>query len=162
MKPVVDQIRQRGLTSVEFSIVALVLFIVLFGIWEVGRMMWVYNALDEVTRRGARMAAVCQVNDAAIQQVAIFNASGDGAASQYVPGLTTANLELNYLDIDGNTLADPANTDFSKIEFVQVAITNFQHRVLIPMLSWDMFAPPFRTTLPRESLGVSREGFTPC
>ena len=54
--------RQRGLTTVEFSIVALLLFVVLFGVFEVARMMWVFNALDEVTRRGARMAAVCQLS----------------------------------------------------------------------------------------------------
>jgi len=153
---------QRGLTTVEFAIVGLVLFVVLFGVFEVARMLWVFNALDEVTRRGARMAAVCQVNDPAIQQVAIFNDSGDVGPSRLIPGLTTANVELNYLDIDGNVLAEPDDTDFTAIEFVQVAITGFQHQVLIPTLFWTMQTPPFRTTLPRESLGVSREGFTPC
>jgi len=154
--------RQSGLTTVEFSIVALVLFVVLFGVFEVARMMWVFNALDEVTRRGARLAAVCEVDDPAIRQIAIFNASGDIGPSQLIPGLTTGNVELNYLDIDGTTLADPADDDFGAIEFVQVAITGFQHQVLIPTLFWTMQTPPFRTTLPRESLGVSRDGLTPC
>jgi hypothetical protein len=153
---------QRGLTTVEFSVVGLLLFVVLFGVFEISRMMWVFNALDEVTRRGARMAAVCQVNDPAIQQVAIFNASGDAGPSRLIGGLTTGNIELNYLDIDGNTLAEPADVEFIDIEFVQVAITGFQHQVLIPTLFWTMQAPPVRTTLPRESLGVSREGITPC
>jgi hypothetical protein len=157
----ISRSKQRGLTSVEFSIVGLVLFIILFGAFEMARMLWVYNALDEVTRRGARMAAVCQLNDPAIQQVAIFNTSGDTGASALIPGLTTANIELNYLDLDGNVLADPV-ASFTDIEFVQVAITGFQHQVLIPTLFWSQNTPPFRTTLPRESLGVSREGFTPC
>ena len=153
---------QRGLTTVEFSVVGLLLFTVLFGVFEVARMMWVFNALDEVTRRGARMAAVCQVNDPAIRQVAIFNNSGDNSSSRLIPGLTTNNIQVSYLGRAGDTLANPAADDFSDIEFVQVAITGFQHQVLIPVLFWNMQSPPFRTTLPRESLGVSREGITPC
>jgi hypothetical protein len=154
--------QQRGLTTVEFSIVGLLLFVVLFGVFEIARMMWVFNALDEVTRRGARMAAVCQIDDPAIHQVAIFNDAGEMGPSRLIPGLTTGNIELNYLDLDGNTLDEPEDADFGSIEFVQVAITGFQHQVLIPTLFWTMQTPPFRTTLPRESLGVSRDGFTPC
>lgn len=162
MTPMKNKRQQRGLTTVEFSIVGLLLFVVLFGVFEIARMMWVFNALDEVTRRGARMAAVCQIDDPAIQQVAIFNDSGDMGPSRLIPGLTTGNIELNYLDLDGNTLDEPEDADFGSIEFVQVAITGFQHQVLIPTLFWTMQTPPFRTTLPRESLGVSRDGFTPC
>ena len=152
--------RQRGLTSVEFTVVGLVFFTILFGAIEVGRLFFVMNALDEATRRGARMAAVCQINDPAIEQVAIFNQSGDGSASSFVGGLETANINLRYLDANG-TAVDPA-TQFGAIRYVEASIVGYQHQLIIPGNFLTIAAPDFRTTLPRESLGVSREGFTPC
>ena len=62
---------------------------VLFGVIEVGRAMFVMNALDEATRRAARMATVCPINDPAIAQVGLFNAPGD-TGNTIVGGLTAA------------------------------------------------------------------------
>ena len=152
---------QSGLTTVEFSIVGLLFFIMLFTVFEMGRVFFVYNALGEATRRGARMAAVCQVNDPAIQEVAIFNASGVTSASGLVGGLTTANIQVNYLDGVGGTIPDPV-ADFVHIRTVQVQIVGFQHQLIIPAHFITVSSPDFRTTLPRESLGVSPDGFTPC
>ena len=53
---------QRGLVMVEFSIIALLLFILLFSILEVSRLLFVWNAVADATRLGARAAAVCIVN----------------------------------------------------------------------------------------------------
>jgi len=153
--------RQLGTTTVEFAVVGLIFFIVLFGVFEVARAFYVFNALDESTRRGARMAAVCQIDDPAIAEVAVFNESGGGPASPLIPGLTSANIEVNYLDVDGTALGDPA-AQFAQIEYVQVAIVDFQHQLIIPANFLTIDSPDFRTTLPRESLGVSRDGFTPC
>jgi len=125
------------------------------------KVYFVFNALDEATRRGARMAAVCQIDDPAIREVAIFNQSGGGAASSLIGGLTTANITVNYLNDTGTAIADPV-ADFGLIRYVQVAIIGYQHQVIIPGNFMTIQAPDFRTTLPRESLGVSREGFTPC
>ena len=152
---------ESGLTAVEFSVVGLVFFIVLFGVFEVARAMFTFNALDEATRRGARMAAVCVVNDPAIAEVAVFNQSGGGANSVLVPGLTTANIQVDYLDVDGGPIGDP-NANFLNIEYVQVSIVNFQHELIIPTKFVTIPSPDFRAILPRESLGVSRDGFTPC
>ena len=73
--------RQRGVTSVEFAIIGLLVMIVLFAVLETGRLLFVFNALEEATRRGARVAAVCQVNDSAIAEITVFNPSGGGADS---------------------------------------------------------------------------------
>jgi Flp pilus assembly protein TadG len=152
---------EKGLTSVEFAVVGLLFFVVLFGVFEVSRAFYYFNALDEVTRRGARMAAVCVVNDPAIAEVAVFNASGGPAASGLIPGLTTANVQVDYLNRDGVVIGDPV-TNFGNIDYVQVSIVNFQHQLIIPTNFITITSPDFRTVLPRESLGVSREGFTPC
>ncbi len=76
----------KGTTTVEFAIVGALLFIMIFGVFEVGRGYYVYSMLDEVTRRGARLAAVCPINDPAISRRAIFNGSNDSSTSSLVGG----------------------------------------------------------------------------
>ena len=44
--------RQRGAYTVEFAIVAGVFFLLLFATFEIARFFWVYNTLNEMTRRG--------------------------------------------------------------------------------------------------------------
>ena len=57
---------QQGTTTVEFAILASVLFVLIFGVIEIGRAFFVWNSLAEATRRGARIAAVCPVNHGSI------------------------------------------------------------------------------------------------
>ena len=47
-----------GVTTVEFAIISTLLMVVVFGIIEMGRALYVVNVLTEAARRGARMAAV--------------------------------------------------------------------------------------------------------
>ena len=153
--------KQRGLTTVEAAIVSTVAMVILFGVIEVGRALFVYTTLEEVTRRGARMAAVCQLNDAGIREVAIFNQSGTAGASRIIAGLNTANLAVEYLDIAGAAIGNPA-ANYGAIEFVRVRLQNFTHELFIPFVGQTINFPEFSTTLPRESLGVTRDGLQPC
>ena len=54
---------QRGAAAVEFAIIAMLLFTVLFGIIEFGRLFYVINTVQEVTRRAAREAVVRWVDN---------------------------------------------------------------------------------------------------
>ncbi len=153
--------KQQGLAAIETAIVGMLALVVLFGVIEVGRAFFVMNALEEATRRGARVAAVCQVNDPAIAQIAVFNVSGDGGPSQLIYNLTPANIAVDYLDDGGNVVGDPVG-NFIDIGYVRVGITGYQHQLIIPLFVRTISLPAFATTLPRESLGVSREGFTTC
>lgn len=152
---------QQGLATVEFAIVGTVLFIVLFGVIEFGRALFVANALAESTRRGARVAAICPVGDARPAQVAIF-ADGNGA-SRIAPNLTTANVVVSYLNQAGAPLANPV-ASYSSIRYVQVRIVNFTQQLLIPFATPQLLMPPFTATLPIESLGYSptQQAFLPC
>jgi Flp pilus assembly protein TadG len=158
--------RQRGITTVEFAIVGLVLFIMIFGVIEVARGYYVYTMLGDVARRGARLAAVCPVNDPAVPQMAIYNASGNTAESGLVKGLVPANIAIDYLDANGTivtTPGDPAN--FSRIRFVRSRVVGFEHALIVPFVSGvsSITMPEFSSILPRESLGVPREGvITSC
>jgi hypothetical protein len=154
--------RQSGLTTVEFAIIGSLAMILVFGVIEMARAIFVLNALTEATRRGARIAVVCPVNDPAIAEVAIFNSSGGGSTSPIIHGFDTSDIRLSYLDLGGVVIEDPV-TDFGNIRYIEVSVVNFQHELLIPFANFTFTMPELATTLPRESLGVPRSGvITSC
>jgi hypothetical protein len=150
----------KGVTTVEFALVGGLFFLVLFGILEFGRLLFVWNTLTEATRRGARIAAVCPVNHSAIARIAVLDGPTSGGSSPILPGLSTANVDLRYLDVDGIPIGDPVG-NFTTIRYVRVRIIGYSHNMIIPMFTPLLNAPPFQTTLPRESLGVPRVGAGP-
>jgi hypothetical protein len=50
--------RRQGATTVEFAIVAILLFMLLFGIFEYGRFLFVYHLTTNAARDAARFAVV--------------------------------------------------------------------------------------------------------
>lgn len=144
--------RIRGVYVVEFAIVGLLLFIVLFGVLEVGRLLFTVNTLNETVRRGARLAAVCDIDDSEILRRAVF-AGVDKTASTIIGGLDSGDLVLSYLDADGES-----TTNFSLIRFVQVTLQGFEMNLLTPVLGGSITLQTFRAVLPRESLGRHAEG----
>lgn len=143
---------QKGTTTVEFAIVATVLFIVLFGVIEVGRALFVWNTLTEATRRGARVAAVCPIDHASVAKVAVFGDPLGGDASPILRNLSTANVQVDYLDDAGT-----ATAVYEDVRYVRVGIANYQHTFLIPFVVRTVTVPPFTTILPAESLGIIPE-----
>ncbi len=138
--------KMNGGTLVEFSIVATVFFMVLFGVIEFGRLMFTWNVLDEVTRRGARLAAVCPVED----QTGIADRAILG---NLLSGFGPENLLIEYLDGDSVPIED-LETNFIDIRYVRSSIINFQFQGFIPFINFIISAPDFRTILPSESLGI--------
>jgi len=138
--------RQRGLTTVEFALVGSVLFVVLFGLIEFGRLMFTWNVLDEATRRAARLAAVCPMTTAGTDFVKDKGAFG----GTLLPNFTTANVDITYLQQDGTTESAATENTY----YVRSAIVGYQHRMLIPFFDINLDALDFATTLPAESLGV--------
>lgn len=152
--------RQKGIAVVEFAIVGVLLMMTIFGVIETGRALFTVNALTEATRRGARMAAVCPVGDPKAASVAVFDSGGGGSA--VVHGLTTANIDVSYLDVSGNVIANPAG-NFGSIRYVRARIVSFTQSLIIPFIMPSLSLSGFSTTLPRESLGIPRVGVvTPC
>lgn len=136
---------QQGTTVVEFAVVGLVFFTVLFGVIDFSRLFWHLASLDEVTRRGARVAAVCPVNDPYVAQTALFGG--------LIPGLGTEHILIQYLDIDGNAVDPTTSAGYGAIRHVRVSLQNFQLRTFIPGLQGMLAMPNFETTIPSESLG---------
>lgn len=155
---------QAGLATVEFAVVAAVLMTIIIAVVDLGRLFYTTAALNESTRRGVRAAVVCPVNDPAIAQIAVFNTSGNAGASAMVSGLEPAHIDIQYLNGNGTPVADPAGAGFMNIRYVRVAINGgFQMQTFIPGLSLVIPTPDFTATLPRESLGIPRQGtVVPC
>lgn len=149
----INKHKQKGAETVEFAMIALLFFAFLFAIIEFSRALFVWNALTEATRRGARMAVICPFGSPRPAQVALF---GDykGAlveTSPIIAGLKPHMVNVSYFKDDGIT----PTADQTLIKFAQVSIKDYTHTLIIP-LGWGgtIGAPEFKTTLPTESLGV--------
>ena len=149
---------KKGVYSVEFAIVAAVFFILLFAVIECARLMYTWNVLTEVSRRSARLATVCQVSTASSPfsptSPAVLNAA---TFDQSLIRITPENVDISYLNFNG-----AAATSFAEIRLVRAEIVNYQHSLLIPFFFITLNSPSFSTTLPAESLGVTRYGYTDC
>lgn len=143
--------KMRGAYMVEFAIVGLLLMMLLFGCLEFGLVTFSFAALNEGTRRAARLAAVCPLNDPAIASAVNFMG---------VYGFDPAtNVLVNYLDANGATLGTPT---VGAVIYVKVSVQNYTIPLAIPGLSQSITSPSFAVTLPAESLGVSSAGSTAC
>src|SRR5512132_2131000 len=92
---------QRGAATVEFA---------LLGIMEFGRIMYIWNTTQEVTRHAAREAVVRDFTSqtGAIKRESIFQGGTSGTVN--LPAgveITNATVRLVYLTVDagGNTVA---------------------------------------------------------
>jgi Flp pilus assembly protein TadG len=152
--------REQGLATVEFAIVGAALMIMIFGVFEVGRAYYTHAMLNEVTRRAARLASVCQISDPDIARLAIMNPSGDSSESRFITGLQPANVLVDYLDSNGAVVGDPGAAGFPLINYVRARITGFSFQAVVPFVSGlaSLAMSNYAYVLPRESLGVPRDG----
>lgn len=138
---------QSGITTLEFAIVGVAFFMILFGVLEVGRLIYTLNMLQEGTRRAARVAAICSWQHPAVAEKALF---------ANLPGLGTSNIQVEYLNETGGVAAT-----FGEISYVRVSIIQYAIPLAIPFINLTIDAPAFPSTLPRESLGVVKFGAAP-
>jgi hypothetical protein len=162
MKPLTLKKKQHGITIVEFSIVAVLFFIIIFAIIEFGRLLFTWHVLNETSRRTARLVSVCQVTtdeQADILTAAIIN-------DVPLPNFTANNIQIIYLDSSGEEITGSLSdaSTFITIEYVEASIVDYEINLIIPLATFgvDFTAPSFTTQLPRESLGVTRTGLSDC
>ena len=127
----------RGAAAVEFALVSLVFFTLLLGLMEMGRLMLYWNTAAEVTRLGARIAAVCDPNATSIGAVR-------ARMRQLLPMIAAADISVAYTP--GGCTADTC-------QLVTVSIaTTTPIQTYVPFLPLSVVMPAFATTLPRESM----------
>lgn len=134
------QFKQRGVAAVEFALIAPLFFAVLFGVIEMGRVLFYMNAATEATRLGARVAVVCDIGDPAVVS----------RMQSILPQLTDTNVSVVYLDKDGNTGCSQADCETVRVSISQE--DSFIVNTFIPYLPFSVTLPTFSSTLPRESL----------
>lgn len=93
--------RQAGSVAIEFSLIAIIFFTLIFATLELARIEFLLNTLEEVTRRAAATAANVDYRDtAALQNVqanAVFrNSSGPLALGDPV---VADNVKIDYLSL---------------------------------------------------------------
>jgi len=145
--------REKGQALVEFAMVALLFFTLVFGIIEFGRALWTWNTIVQATRAGARFAAV-EVptnDDMRIMKVVAYNDPNAGTSSTpVVPGLTEANIRVRYLNNDGTVAASKNLADL-----IEISVINYQFTFLVPIFGSQIALPSFTTSLPLEGLGAT-------
>jgi TadE-like protein len=156
--------KQQGVAVVEFAFICLLFFTILFAILEFGRMMYMYNTMQEVTRRGARAAVVRWVDQTAtIKSIALFGGAAIPAAAEVTP----ANITIEYLNQAGVPAAplplDPGDNlsacgnvllAASCIYSVRVSITGVSYSPMVGLFSFlGINLPRARVTMHAESLG---------
>jgi hypothetical protein len=110
---------QRGVAAVEFALVVIIFLTFVFAVFEIARLMYVYNTLQEVTRRAASAAASTDFKDTAaialVKQKAIFLDSpgqlplGDPISDEhvrieYLALVRNADSSLAMTEIPGSSL----------------------------------------------------------
>ena len=99
---------QKGVAAVEFSLVAILFFTLVFGIIEVARAMYICNTLQEVTRRAAALATNTDFsNGTAMQDVrerAIFR--NDPGLLVFAEPISDEHINIDYMRVrrNGNAL----------------------------------------------------------
>lgn len=172
--------KQRGAAAVEFALIAMFFFAVLFGIVEFGRALFVWNSVQEVTRYVAREAVVCWRTD--------WNSMRDARGMMGMnvlpaaPELATTNISIKALrrapNLSGqlvvlgnspttvdenisNCASSDTPTPRDCIGYVRVTV-DASFTPLIGTLLWfplpDIPLPQSTVDMPAESLGFMRTG----
>jgi Flp pilus assembly protein TadG len=105
--------QERGQALVEFSLIGIVFFLLIFGMIDVGRAVMNYNTLAEATREGTRYAIVhgADSSDPSGPGSAYFSSPSTdtnvtAAVESFASGLDTTQLTVAAEWIDGTNEAD--------------------------------------------------------
>lgn len=169
----INHTRERGVAVVEFALVLVVFLFLLLGIVELGRMLYVWESAQEVTRRAARMAVVKWVDQGDdIKKAAVFHPNSGGALDEVVlPGsvqdeLTAASVSITYYNtyedaVEGENAISPGssegpqdNVGYCKdvipnpncIRYVRASISGAEYQPLISLFVGTVL-PPFNVDL---------------
>jgi Flp pilus assembly protein TadG len=144
--------RQRGATAVEFALVLMIFLTFFLGILDFARMLWTWNAANEATRWGARIAVVCDQGAARVLS----------SMQKFLPQLTAANVQIDWYDAGGSV---STTCNYASCAGVNVRITQLNYQWISPIGFGSHAAipmPGFSTYLPREIMGQDLNSSAVC
>ena len=131
----------RGQALAEFALIAPLLFLLLFGVVQIGLIMAAQNGLVNGARDAARKAATYRVNEASIDDNATFGSICDNVETQLtselraqVPGFDVLAMSRT---ISYEWQQDPNGTDYFVIVHVAVSYAN---PLYVPLVSFFLDA----------------------
>lgn len=163
---------QRGAVAVEFALVVPIFLVLLFGTLEFGRLIYLWNTVQEVSRSAARQAVVTDFHDAAaiaaIKRSAVFRTT-DGTLPVSTE-VSNANVDIEYLNAAGTVPAvmpfdpgdniaaclDATRTD-SCIRYVEVKVLKTDGSgpiQFVPLIGFFSAAPGVLSMLSMPSIPI--------
>ncbi|MDC0609345.1 pilus assembly protein [Vibrio sp.] len=153
--------KQHGLTTVEFTVIATTLFLIVFALIELGIYIYSVQTLNDMSRKATRLGAVCYPT------ADISGLVTDGAPL----GIQASNIQVDYLDGDSavinlSSITDTSSSEYSdaveSIRYVRAQVVGFTF-TLSGILSFlgnngVLSVPTLESILPIESLGISHDG----
>jgi hypothetical protein len=169
---------QRGVAAVEFAIVAGLLLVLIFLIFEFGRLFFTINSVQEITRRAARAQVVRWIDQSGtVQRLAVLRPGSSGTVN--FPGaadITNVDIRLSFyntyadalagnnpitgISSPGQNISNCLNAESNCIKYVRATLTRsdgslLDFNVIAPYMPSDVFSLPRSTVvMPAEALGL--------
>ncbi|HJR06542.1 MAG TPA: TadE/TadG family type IV pilus assembly protein [Pyrinomonadaceae bacterium] len=134
---------ERGAALLEFAIGGAIFMSAMFGVLEVGRLLWAHNSLVDATRRAARYAVnqgMSTASQTEAKNMAVYgNAAGTG--QPLVQDLTVSQVKITYqnFELGGGT--------------VTAEIEDYDFKFVLPLVSKTLRLPAYKTSLTAENAG---------
>lgn len=150
---------QKGVAAVEFGLLLIPLVTLAFGITELGRAMYQYNAISKATRDAARYMSMQTPGSAGAMTTArclVVHGNPACSGSSLAPGLTLANVTVKDSSTNPGTHAlQPVSVGGGPVtgvaNLVTVEVSGFQFVSLVSFvvpnitfgtIGTTMFGPP--------------------
>lgn len=163
---------QTGTAAIEFSLVLIVFLMLIYGIMELARSMYMFNTLQEVTRSAAAAAANADFSVASknrIRRNAIFRDAADARGLLFGAPVTADHIRIDYMALEriGNettpklipsALLEASTPEANRL----ICMKNPNHvncvrlvRVQVCMPGTDCEPVPYQTIFPLTSFPVN-------
>jgi Flp pilus assembly protein TadG len=110
-----------GAVSVEAAVVMPVLIIVMYGVWEVGRLIQVKQIMTNAAREGARTASGAYVDGTPVSTSTVQTAVRDYMRTAGLPLAAVNGAQIELLNQSGNAWTHPS--DAQPLDPFQVLVT---------------------------------------
>lgn len=165
-----SKVLHRGVAAVEFALIAPLFLLLLLGAMEFGRLLYLWNTAQEVTRNAARQAVVTDFNNstaiANVKRSAVFRATNDTPlVDVWLPAsseISAENVVIRYLNAAGGVAlpmpADPRDNIAACLDSERVASCIRYVEVCLSTVSTGSTCSPNESIPFRPMIGMFKTG----
>ena len=100
---------RTGVVAVEAAFCLPLLVVLMIGMWEVGRMVEVYQMLANAAREGARYAATGTLNDTNVTAAMVQQNVRDYLTAAGLPAAAVSGSQIQLTNLSNHSWTDPCN-----------------------------------------------------